>query len=244
MDPHHRNRQRVSTTLYNASTGAGGSPASASTYSRIVHSITGFASWTHIVSANKGSLLSYNAERGDGGSACIDFHGNYNFVEKISGFTKGWTHITGTASGGVLFYNASTGEGADRLHRRRRILQFRRFHLRIQKRLDPHRGCRPAVKVRLTRFSSPDRAVSPFSSSPALRQLLGSWKDLLLQPLKELDWSGSEPSWLAQLGRPETQQSCHQGPFGLSKWQADPHVEVQSGRKGSRAPRTAELMRA
>ena len=76
--------------------------------------IPGFArGWTHIVSANDGSLLFYNAATGRGRDCPtrrrreLSVRECHPRIRARDGLT-----IAGASNGSVLFYNASTGDGA------------------------------------------------------------------------------------------------------------------------------------
>jgi hypothetical protein len=67
--------------------------------------------WTHIVSANEGSLFfhrsSPSASDRSYATARLSGAGHYQSVITKRAFQREFTHITGTAGGGVFFYNAT-----------------------------------------------------------------------------------------------------------------------------------------
>jgi hypothetical protein len=92
--------------------------------------------WTHIVSANEGSLFfhrsSPSASDRSYATARLSGAGHYQSVITKRAFQREFTHITGTAGGGIFFYNAARGNrvtavlnsAGDRLERVSNIVAF------------------------------------------------------------------------------------------------------------------------
>jgi hypothetical protein len=65
-------------------------------------------SWTHVVGANNGGLLWYNASSGAAYTAFIDNQGRYRSRGATS-LAAGWTHIASVGRGNLVFYRAGSG---------------------------------------------------------------------------------------------------------------------------------------